>query len=145
MLLLGLTYPLLLPFIGGGVRGPDPITTDTPSGSGLTPSRSREPNPNPLLDTQPSEPQLLRVTRKILPRWEDVCVFLDIPHQTIYEAKQNNINNVNQACFSALLWWRNGNCPRETTWRELLDAMREADCTSQADEVEERVCTQQRI
>lgn len=72
-------------------------------------------------------------------------MYLDIPSQAIYEAKQNNINNVNQACFAALLWWRNGNSQREVTWRALLEAMREADCIIQADEVEEKVCSQQHI
>lgn len=125
--------------------GPSPTTVNTFSVPAVTPSRSREPNLSPLLDDRPTEPQLLRVTRKILPRWEDVCVFLDIPHQTIYESKQNNINNVNQACFSALLWWRNGNCQQEATWRALLEAMREADCSAEADDVEGKVCSQQRI
>lgn len=128
--------------VGGG---PSPTTVNTFSGPAVTPIKSREPNPSPLLDDRPTEPQLLRVTKKILPRWEDVCVFLDIPHQTIYESKQNNINNVNQACFSALLWWRNGNCQSEATWRVLLEAMRDADCLAEADNVEEKVCSQQRI
>ena len=130
-------------FVGSG---PPPTTVNTFSGSDVTPSRSREPNPSPLLDERPTEPQLLRVTRRILPHWEDVCIYLGVSSQTIYESKQNNINNVNQACFSALLWWRNGNCQqRDSTWRVLLEAMRDADCTREADEVEEKVCTEQRI
>ena len=137
--------PFLSLTVGGDECRPDTVTTCTSGESDLTPSSTREPNPNPLLDKQPTEPQLLKVTRRILPRWEDVCVYLDIPSQAIYEAKQNNINNVNQACFAALLWWRNGNSQREVTWRALLEAMREADCIIQADEVEEKVCSQQHI
>ena len=78
----------------------------------------------------------------VLQRWKEICTHLCIPACKISESEQNNVGDVSQACFAAMLWWREGNCRKRDsppTWKVLLAAMREAGFPDIADTVQENI------
>ena len=92
--------------------------------AGSAPSSSTSP-----LGSKPEEHQLLKVCTMVLKSWKAVCTHLCIPKWKISESEQNDVVDVSQAFFDALLWWREGNCRgqhRPPTWRVLLGSIREA-------------------
>ena len=94
------------------------------------------------LHSKPEECQLLKVCNMVLQRWKEICTNLCIPACKISESEQNNVDNASQACFTAMLWWQEGNCRekgRPPTWRVLLDAMREAGFPDTADSVQGKI------
>ena len=105
--------------------------------AGTVPSSSTSP-----LDSKPEERQLLKVCEMVMNGWRDVCINLCIPKSKISESEQNHAIDNKQACFTAMLWWLEGNCReknRPPTWRVLLDVMKEAGFPDKANEVEENI------
>ena len=105
--------------------------------AGSAPSSSTSP-----LDSKPEERQLLKVCTMVLENWKAVCTHLCIPSSKISESEQNNVGDVSQAFFNALLWWREGNCRgqcRPPTWRVLLGSIREAGFPDTAETIQKSV------
>ena len=78
----------------------------------------------------------------VLENWKAVCTHLCIPKWKISESEQNNVGDVSQAFFNALLWWREGNCRdqcRPPTWQVLLGSIREAGFPDIAETIQKNV------
>lgn len=78
------------------------------------------------------------VTRK----WRTLCINLGVPADKISESQQNNTENVHWACFTAMLWWLDGNCRHQgqpPTWQVLLNAMRTSGFPDKAEALEEKL------
>ena len=63
-----------------------------------------------------------------------MCIALGSNAAKRSECKQNNPGNIKQACFDALLWWRQN--AESTTWAALLEAMRSGGFKDPAAKVE---------
>ena len=84
----------------------------------------------------------MKVSNEFITDWKSVCTYLRIPVWKISESELNNVDNASQACFAAMLWWREGNCrekDRPPTWWVLLNAMREAGFPDTADSVQGKI------
>jgi hypothetical protein len=91
-------------------------------------SSTPDPLPEDLitLDDEPSETQLMSVSKEVGGKWKAVLVYLEIKKNKIDSILQTAFGNVENACFDGLVYWRNGNASKPVTWRTLFQSLREA-------------------
>ena len=84
---------------------------------------------------KPSEVDLREHVIKHVGRdWKQLVAYLGVQSVIIDQAEYNNRNNVQEAFFDSLDWWRRGNCEEHpSTWEELLKALEETGFKDHAD------------
>ena len=89
------------------------------------------------LDWKPSEEQLrIHVVNKALPRWEEVCTFLNITYEHATAAFRSNPGNLRQAFFQSLMHWHSGGTSKPVNWESLLEALNASELTEVAKNIQ---------
>ena len=72
--------------------------------------------------------------------WRSFLGYLGVKAITIEQAEDENRNNVKEAFFQSLRWWHNGNSDdHPSTWKELLQALVEAELVDDAVELKRKL------
>ena len=77
---------------------------------------------------KPTEKELRKhICSAAIGNWKRVCTYLGIERQRVQCSLSNNHNDVAEAFFDNLVFWRNGNTDEPITWEWLLEALKEAE------------------
>ena len=55
-----------------------------------------------------------------------MCTYLGVPLPQVQTARGNNPHQEEDACFEAVMFWRNGNTSVVVSWLSLLEALKRA-------------------
>lgn len=87
-----------------------------------------------ILQAKPTEIDILtHVCQKAGDKWPAVCTCLGVPLAKIQTAQSNNRQQEEDACFEAVMYWRNGNTTVAVSWLELLKALKSAGLSDVSD------------
>lgn len=89
-----------------------------------------------VLKSKPTEKDLRRYVCSVAGnRWQSVCTFLGIPNAQVENFHANSPGNVTEAFFKALCFWLAGKPEKERTWNVILEAMKDAELVTQAEDL----------
>ena len=80
-----------------------------------------------FLQSKPTEIDIrAHVCQKAGDKWPAVCTYLGVPLPRVQMARGNNPHQEEDACFEAVMFWRNGNTSVVVSWLSLLEALKRA-------------------
>ena len=97
-----------------------------------------------VLDRKPTEIDLADVAKISGGNWKRLLTYLGVPYDQTVTFLVSSSQNVHDACFEGLMYWRKGNAvvdeePSPVTYSKLLKSMEDADMKSTAEEMKKKI------
>ena len=91
------------------------------------------------MKTKPNEKNLDSISSKAGDNWRSLLTQLGVEEATIVGFLQDKSGKTSEACFKGLVYWLKGNADKPVIWKTLLKAMREANLTGYAEDLEKEL------
>ena len=88
------------------------------------------------MKSKPTQPELDLISKKVGVNWRSLLTHLGEDDAIIEGFRLNYPTHTNEACYKGLVHWLKGNADKPVTWEKLLKALRNANMTDYADDLE---------